>query len=91
MRVVNSRNDRETPNYTAVDYVLTITRALNATYSSSSSQYSQYGLGPKGGAATTYPVSAFITDLVYLKGCEDVKVDRDAIHVRIDSLTTMRT
>lgn len=48
-----------------------ITRTLNAQY-----QNRSYGLGS---ASTTYPVSAFITDLVYLEGT--------TIHVNVDRIT----
>ncbi|KAH8120700.1 UPF0052-domain-containing protein [Phellopilus nigrolimitatus] len=53
--LLNSRNDRETGGYTAVDYVSAITRTLNAHYESQS-------------AYTTFPISAYITHLVHLKG-----------------------
>jgi hypothetical protein len=46
-----------------------ITRTLNARY-----QKDLYGLGPDN-AATTYPVSAFVTHLVHLRGCS-VHVDK---------------
>ncbi|KAH9949457.1 UPF0052-domain-containing protein [Amylocystis lapponica] len=65
--LLNSKNDRETDGYTAVDYVKTIARTLNASYHS----HSYAGLG---GADTTYPVSAFVTHLVHLKG-SSVDVD----------------
>ncbi|THU87744.1 UPF0052-domain-containing protein [Dendrothele bispora CBS 962.96] len=58
--LLNSQNDRETDGYTAVDYILAIARTLNSQY-----QVPAYGLG---NTITTYPTSAFITDLVYLKG-----------------------
>ncbi|KAH8978484.1 UPF0052-domain-containing protein [Lactarius hatsudake] len=66
---LNSKNDRETEGYTAVDYILAIARTLNARY-----QTEPYGLAP-GNAATTFPVSAFLTHLVYLRGC--------AVHVDV--------
>ena len=50
-----------------------ITRTLNEHY-----QTQRYGLG---GANTTYPISAFITDLVYLEGT-GVHVDVKKITVR---------
>jgi len=65
--LLNSRNDRETDGYTGVDYVKTIVRTLNAPHHSES--YS--GLGR---VDTTYPASAFITHLLYLKGTT-VEVD----------------
>ncbi|ESK98117.1 maternal effect embryo arrest 18 protein [Moniliophthora roreri MCA 2997] len=58
--LLNSENDRETDGYTAVDYVQAITRTLNDCY-----QPQVYGIGT---ANTQYPISAFVTDLVYLKG-----------------------
>ncbi|KAI0044878.1 UPF0052-domain-containing protein [Auriscalpium vulgare] len=57
---LNSRNDRETTGYTAVDYIDAIARTLNTRY-----QVENYGLG---NAATTFPVSAFVTHLVHLRG-----------------------
>ncbi|EIM91900.1 UPF0052-domain-containing protein [Stereum hirsutum FP-91666 SS1] len=65
---LNSKNDRETTGYTAVDYIQAIVRTLNARY-----QVEPYGLA-RGNAATLYPVSAFITHLVYIRGTT-VKVD----------------
>ncbi|KAJ3510382.1 hypothetical protein NLJ89_g4703 [Agrocybe chaxingu] len=73
--LLNTENDRETEGYTAADYIQSIVRTLNTNYSNQA-----YGLG---GANTTYPVSAFITDLVYLKGTQiviDVKRITSPIH-----------
>jgi 2-phospho-L-lactate transferase/gluconeogenesis factor (CofD/UPF0052 family) len=64
--LLNSVNDRETEGYSATSYILT----LNSSYESQ-----PFGLG---GVNTVYPVSAFITDLVYLKGG---KVAVDVKHV----------
>ncbi|KAF9068529.1 hypothetical protein BDP27DRAFT_1327200 [Rhodocollybia butyracea] len=58
--LLNGENDRETAGYTAVDYIQAIVRTLNTLY-----QPQPFGLG---NAGTMYPVSAFITDLVYLRG-----------------------
>ncbi|CAL1697085.1 unnamed protein product [Somion occarium] len=58
--LLNSQNDRETDGYTAFDYVETIARTLNAPY------HTPYG-GLKN-ANTIYPISAFVTHLVYLEG-----------------------
>ncbi|KAI0726018.1 UPF0052-domain-containing protein [Fomitopsis betulina] len=69
--LLNSKNDRETDGYTAVDYIKTIVRTLNESHHSPS--YS--GLGR---ANTTYPISAFITHLVYLQGTT-VEVDEAEI------------
>ncbi|KII86481.1 hypothetical protein PLICRDRAFT_700522 [Plicaturopsis crispa FD-325 SS-3] len=67
--LLNTQNDRETDGYTAVDYINAIVRTLNEQY-----HVQPYGLG---GVTTTYPVSAFITHLVYLQGCEvEVNVPR---------------
>ncbi|KAJ3751115.1 UPF0052-domain-containing protein [Lentinula detonsa] len=66
----NSENDRETDGYSAVDYIQAIAHTLNTQY-----QIQPYGLG---NAQTMYPISAFITDLVYLKGGA-VAVDSDKI------------
>ncbi|KZV65373.1 UPF0052-domain-containing protein [Peniophora sp. CONT] len=57
---LNSQNDRETMDYTAVDYIQAIVNALSARY-----QSEPFGLGY---ANTSYPVSAFITHLVHLRG-----------------------
>ncbi|KAF7367414.1 hypothetical protein MSAN_00804000 [Mycena sanguinolenta] len=65
--LLNAKNDRETDGYTAVDYINAIVRTLNAHYNTHS-----YGLGY--GSNTTFPVSAFITNLVYLKDTS-VQVD----------------
>ncbi|OCH88344.1 UPF0052-domain-containing protein [Obba rivulosa] len=65
--LLNSQNDRETDGYTAVDYLQTIVRTLNTPRNSQS----YAGLGE---ANTTYPMSAFITHLVYLRGTR-VSVD----------------
>ncbi|EIW65219.1 UPF0052-domain-containing protein [Trametes versicolor FP-101664 SS1] len=69
--LLNSANDRETDGYTAVDYIRTITRTLNDGHHAQT-----YGGLSK--ADTTYPISAFITHLVYLKGTT-VEVDVPAI------------
>ncbi|KAL6305673.1 hypothetical protein BKA93DRAFT_209205 [Sparassis latifolia] len=59
--LLNSRNDRETHGYTAVDYINTIVRTLNTPYH-------KHSYGGLGNADTTYPASAFITHLLYLRG-----------------------
>ncbi|KAF8746251.1 hypothetical protein AX14_000049 [Amanita brunnescens Koide BX004] len=67
--LLNAVNDRETNGYSAVDYVVAIVKTLNASYSAQ-----PFGLGH---ASTTYPVSAFITDMIYLEGTDiDVNVER---------------
>jgi hypothetical protein len=58
--LLNAENDRETDGYSAVDYLQAIARILNNDYCTQA-----YGLG---GANTRYPISAFVTDLVYLQG-----------------------
>ncbi|EMD41382.1 hypothetical protein CERSUDRAFT_128117 [Gelatoporia subvermispora B] len=65
--LLNSQNDRETEGYTAVDYLLAISRTLNMPRNSQS-------YGGLGEASTTYPLTAFVTHLVYLRGSK-VKVD----------------
>ncbi|KAJ7785650.1 hypothetical protein B0H16DRAFT_1753437 [Mycena metata] len=75
--LLNSKNDRETDGYTAVDYINAITRTLNAQYSTPSYGLA-YGGGAGAGSNTMFPVSAFITDLVYLKDTS-VRVDLRAI------------
>jgi hypothetical protein len=85
---VNAESDRETDGCSAVDYLQlvipwklacqirglillfgrAIARILNNDYCAQT-----YGLG---GANTRYPISAFVTDLVYLEGTQiavDVK------------------
>ncbi|PFH54681.1 hypothetical protein AMATHDRAFT_134612 [Amanita thiersii Skay4041] len=68
--LLNVKNDRETEGYSAMDYIQAICRTLNASYDSQG-----FGVGK---AVTSYPVSAFITDLIYLKGTE-VEVDVESI------------
>ncbi|KAG1725566.1 uncharacterized protein EDB91DRAFT_1239786 [Suillus paluster] len=65
--LLNGKNDRETDGYNAVDYIRAIASVLNP-------QHPPNGLGN----APTYPISAFITHLVYLKGTK-VEVDVEAI------------
>ncbi|KAF9263103.1 UPF0052-domain-containing protein [Marasmius fiardii PR-910] len=71
--LLNTENDRETEGYTAIDYVQAITRTLNDTY-----EPPAFGIG---NARTQYPVSAFITDLVYLK--------KTKVHVDVRKLTAL--
>jgi hypothetical protein len=52
-----------------------IVRTLNATY-----HVHSYGIG---NMHTTYPVSAFITDLIYLKGSE---IDIDVKHITVSDV-----
>ncbi|KAK7064760.1 hypothetical protein R3P38DRAFT_2826273 [Favolaschia claudopus] len=73
--LLNAKNDRETDGYTAVDYINVIARTLNAQYNTQSYGLA-YGFGV--GSNTTFPVSAFITDLVYLK---DTSVRVDSKHI----------
>lgn len=55
-----------------------IVRTLNANYSAP-----QYGLG---NANTTYPASAFITDLVYLK---NAKVPINEVAIRVSAASQL--
>ncbi|KIJ59822.1 hypothetical protein HYDPIDRAFT_99914 [Hydnomerulius pinastri MD-312] len=71
--LLNGKNDRETDGYTAVDYVRAIAAVLNSQY-----QTPSYGLG---NASTIYPISAFITHLVYLEGT--------SVHVDVKALTAL--
>ncbi|KAJ7771927.1 hypothetical protein DFH07DRAFT_997593, partial [Mycena maculata] len=71
--LLNSKNDRETDGYTAVDYLNAIVGTLNASYGTPS-----YGLAYGGGGETRFPVSAFVTDLVYLRGTQ-LEVDSRVI------------
>ncbi|KAF9229806.1 UPF0052-domain-containing protein [Gyrodon lividus] len=68
--LLNGKNDRETDGYTAVDYVRAIAGVLNSHY-----QKPPYGLG---NACTIYPISAFITHLVWLEGTS-IQVDVKAL------------
>jgi len=68
--LLNSINDRETDGYTAIDYIHAIAGSLNSHYA-----IRHYGLG---GASTTYPISAFVTHLVYVKESH-VLVDEEEI------------
>lgn len=61
--LLNSKNDRETEGYTAVDFVNAIVRTLNSNRDAES---------------VAYPTSAFITHLVYLHDTE-VAVDVQGI------------
>ncbi|TBU54005.1 hypothetical protein BD310DRAFT_936957 [Dichomitus squalens] len=65
--LLNSTNDRETDGYSAVDYIRIVARTLNDGHHAKT-----YGGLSK--ADTTWPISAFITHLVYLKGTA-VEVD----------------
>ncbi|KAF5377313.1 hypothetical protein D9615_006412 [Tricholomella constricta] len=69
-RAVNSSNDRETDGYTAADYIQAMARTLNGSYHTQ-----PYGLGY---VNTTYPISAFVTHLVYLRGTK-ILVDEEHI------------
>ncbi|KAH7884009.1 UPF0052-domain-containing protein [Phlebopus sp. FC_14] len=70
--LLNGKNDRETDGYAAMDYVRAIASVLNLHY-----QTPPYGLG---NANTNFPISAFITHLVYL---EDTTVE-----VNVKALTS---
>ncbi|KAF8502804.1 UPF0052-domain-containing protein [Russula emetica] len=72
---LNAKNDRETEGYTAVDHIRAIARTLNARY-----QVEPYGLGSDN-AATTYPVSAFVTHIVHLRSC--------AVHVDVGLISDL--
>ena len=91
---MNVENDRETVEYSAVDYLQSvipqksafwvrgfillfgraIARILNNDYCTQA-----YGLGS---ANTRYPISAFVTDLVYLEGTQ-IAVDVKKITVSV--------
>jgi len=55
--LLNSKNDRETEGYTAVDFINAIVCTLNSTHDAD-------------GISMLYPTSAFITHLVYLHDAE---------------------
>jgi len=59
--LLNSKNDRETEGYTAVDFIKAIVRTLNSVHGG-------------GAMPMSYPTSAFVTHLVYLHDTE-VAVD----------------
>ncbi|EPQ61135.1 UPF0052-domain-containing protein [Gloeophyllum trabeum ATCC 11539] len=65
--LLNSKNDRETADYTAVDYIEAIVRSLKCACARRSDD--------------TYPTSAFITHLVYLRGT--------SVPVEIERITAM--
>ncbi|KAI0029064.1 UPF0052-domain-containing protein [Vararia minispora EC-137] len=67
---LNSRNDRETADYTAVDYINVIVRTLSARY-----QPESYGIG---NVSTSFPTSAYVTHLIHLHG-GTVPVDVEVI------------
>jgi len=66
---LNSENDRETHNYSAVDYVQAITSTLNTQGDT------------RRGVHSTYPISAYITHLIYLQNGK--------VSVDVDELTNM--
>ncbi|KAI6153145.1 hypothetical protein BKA82DRAFT_4086460 [Pisolithus tinctorius] len=68
--LLNGRNDRETDGYTAVDYVRAIVSVLNSPY-----QKPPHGLG---NVQTIYPISAFITHLVYLENTS-IAIDKEEL------------
>jgi len=57
--MLNSKNDRETEGYAAVDFINAIVRTLNSAYGTDA-------------ASSSYPTSAFITHIVYLHDTEVV-------------------
>ncbi|KAF8338180.1 UPF0052-domain-containing protein [Cantharellus anzutake] len=67
--LLNGKNDRETDGFTATDYIRAISKQLNFCQSPNPQMPMR---------ETSYPVSAFITHLVYLKNSA-VKVDRAEI------------
>ncbi|TFK57723.1 UPF0052-domain-containing protein [Heliocybe sulcata] len=67
--LLNSKNDRETTDYTAIDYIEAIVKSLKTA--GSRDQH----LGD------AYPISAFITHIVYLRGT--------AVPVDIEQITSM--
>ncbi|KAI6137049.1 hypothetical protein F5141DRAFT_994760 [Pisolithus sp. B1] len=68
--LLNGRNDRETDGYTAVDFVRAVASVLNSPY-----QQPFHGLG---NAQTIYPISAFITHLLYLEDTS-IAVDEEKL------------
>ncbi|KZT22076.1 UPF0052-domain-containing protein [Neolentinus lepideus HHB14362 ss-1] len=67
--LLNSRNDRETTGYTAVDYIEAIVKSLKSAGSRDRH------------ADDIYPISAFITHVVYLRG--------SLVPVAIERITSM--
>lgn len=89
---MNSRNDRETEGFTAIDYLQYVT-LLEAIETHAYSQAICYRTISKVlnhhdsfSAEEGWPISAFVTHLVYLKGSE-VEVDEVAISVSSNSAT----
>ncbi|KAG8915128.1 hypothetical protein FRC01_003783, partial [Tulasnella sp. 417] len=70
----NALNDRETGGYTAADYVLAVAETLNRHDGQKSSVPSSFTVA----RTPDYPVSAFITHLVYLRGTT-IEVDELAL------------
>ncbi|CAO1635469.1 unnamed protein product [Parajaminaea phylloscopi] len=72
--LLNTTHDRETPGYTALDFIHAIQRALNT----SNAPESQLHHTVSDGTDSSYPTSSFITELVYhVNG--DIAVDVKAI------------
>ena len=88
--VVNSVNDRETDGYTAVDYVrydrlvpwgrLIAHRTCSTIAQTLNDGHHVKSYGGLSKADTRYPISAFVTHLVYLRGTA-VEVDVPKITV----------
>ncbi|KAG8978838.1 hypothetical protein FRB93_010606 [Tulasnella sp. JGI-2019a] len=74
--LLNAYNDRETGGYSAVDYIRAIVRTLNSYDVVVQAQHTTRTPITDGTQASgaDYPVSAFITHLVYLQGTE-INVD----------------
>ncbi|KIO33688.1 hypothetical protein M407DRAFT_231889 [Tulasnella calospora MUT 4182] len=72
--LLNAYNDRETGGYTGVDYVLAVAETLNRHDGQKSSTQPSFSVT----RAPDYPISAFITHLVYLRGTT-IEVDELAL------------
>jgi len=70
--LLNSKNDRETSGYCAVDYIRAIVDILNGQYPPPTTQREREN-------AKTYPITAFVTHLVYVAGTS-VPVDEAEIN-----------
>ncbi|PVG00700.1 UPF0052-domain-containing protein [Serendipita vermifera] len=81
--LLNYKNDRETTGYTALDYVKAITDTLN-----------RHELTPRDAKAMErqpYPVSAFVTHLIYLADTPIVIEERELAALGVECVSIMPT
>lgn len=75
--LLNSTLDRETPNYSSIDFVKAISLACNRCY------------GEDEQTKRTFEPREFVTHVVYLEGSE-VGVEKNELEVNILSITVLR-